>query len=74
MILSDFLTLEAYFSNEESAQMFEDCALKYGIEPIQKCIKAGELACRKIHIGPDAGKLILWLTQKGRDKAALLSS
>lgn len=69
MILSDFLTLEVYFSNDESAQFFEDCSQKYGIKPIQKCIIAGELACRKIHIGPDAGRMLLWLTSKGRQNA-----
>ena len=68
MILSDFLTLETYFDNQESAQFFEECSYKYGIEPIQKCLRAGELACRKIHIGPDAGKILLLLTDKGRQK------
>lgn len=73
MILSDFLTLESYFSNEESAQFFEECSCKYGTRPIMKCIKAGELACRTIHIGPDSGKKLLWLTEKGRQKASLAS-
>lgn len=69
MILSDFLTLERYFSNNESAQFFEDCSKKYGTKPLQKYIQAGELACRKIHIGPDIGKKLIWLTSKGRQKA-----
>ena len=73
MILSDFLTLESYFANDESAQFFEDCTRKYGIKPIQKCINAGELACRKIHIGPDAGKMLLWLTAKARQNASTLA-
>ena len=71
MILSDFLTLEVYFDNDESARFFEECTHKYGISPVQKCLKAGELACRKIHIGPDSGKTLLWLTEKGRQKATL---
>lgn len=69
MILSDFLTLESYFSNDESSQMFEDCTQKYGIETIQRYIKAGALACRKIYIGPDAGRLIVSLSEKGRELA-----
>lgn len=71
MILSDFLTLEVYFANDESAQFFEECSEKYGIKPIRKCIAAGELACRKIYIGPDAGRMLLWLTAKGRQNASM---
>lgn len=74
MILSDFLTLESYFSSQESAQMFEECAQKYGMDMIKKYIADGELTCRKIHIGPDAGKSLLWLTPKGREKAFLRPS
>lgn len=73
MILSDFLTLEAYFSNEESARFFEECSCKYGARPIMQYIKSGELACRTIQIGPDSGKKLLWLTEKGRQKASLAS-
>ncbi len=71
MILSDFLTLELYFSNDESAQMFETCAKKYGVKRLKQCIAAGELSYRQIHIGPDAGKNLLWLTEKGRHKASI---
>lgn len=71
MILSDFLTLEIYFDNQESAQFFEECSEKYGVKPIEKCIAAGELACRKIQIGPDIGKNLLWLTPLGRQKASV---
>ena len=74
MILSDFLTLESYFGNQETAQFFEDCVQKYGVERLQKRINAGELAYRQIHIGPDAGKCLLWLTQKGREQASQMSS
>ncbi len=66
MILSDFLTLETYFSSQESAQMFEDCVQKYGAGLVKKYISSGALAYRKIHIGPDKGKSLIWLTQKGR--------
>lgn len=69
MILSDFLTLELYFDNQESAQFFEECSKKYGKNVIQKCIKAGELACRRVYLGPDTGKKLLWLTPQGRQKA-----
>lgn len=69
MILSDFLTLEVYFANEDSAQFFEEACAKYGVAPIKKCIAAGEIICKKIHIGPDRGRLMVWLSDKGRSKA-----
>ncbi|NCT41359.1 MAG: hypothetical protein GW778_06845 [Alphaproteobacteria bacterium] len=69
MILSDFLTLDTYFDNQASAQFFEECSHKYGVEPIRKCLRAGDLACRKILMGPDVGKTLLWITEKGRQKA-----
>lgn len=68
MILSDFLTLEVYFSHEESARFFEDMSMRYGVRPIEKCIKAGDLICKKIQIGPDKGRHMLWLSDKGRAK------
>lgn len=69
MILSDFLTLESYFSSEESARFFEDISQKYGTEPLKKCIESGEIICRKVYIGPDQGRVMLFLSDKGRSKA-----
>ena len=74
MILSDFLTLEVYFDNHESAQFFEECSKKYGVDTLNKYIHGGELECRPIHIGPDTGKNLLCLTQKGRELASLRAS
>ncbi len=70
MILSDFLTLEVYFSGEEAACFFEDASKKYGAKPLQACIEAGDLICRAVRMGPDAGRLVVWLSDKGRTKAA----
>lgn len=69
MILSDFLTLELYFSSPESVQFLEDCADKYGVKPVRRCIAAGDLVCKHVHIGPDQGKSLLYLSDKGRMKA-----
>ncbi|MGH1399224.1 MAG: hypothetical protein ACRBCT_08435 [Alphaproteobacteria bacterium] len=68
MILSDLLTLELYFSSVESALFFEESVRKYGHETVKKCITAGEIVARKIYIGPDAGRTLLCLTEKGRLK------
>jgi len=74
MILSDFLTLEIYFDNYESAQFLEECSKKYGADLLNKYICGGALECRPIHIGPDAGRKLLCLTKKGRKIASLKAS
>ncbi len=70
MILADLLTLELYFSSVESVLFFEECTRKYGMDSVKKCIAAEELAARKIYIGPDAGRTLLCLTEKGRLKVS----
>jgi len=74
MILSDFLTLEVYFDNHESAQFFEECSKKYGADLLNKYINRGALERRPIYIGPDAGRSLLCLTRKGREMASLKAS
>ena len=65
-MLSDFLTLEIYFGSEHSAQYFEDCAKRYGPKRLLKAIENGDLQCS---IPCKRGKLTMWLTTQGRQKA-----
>lgn len=69
MILSDFLTLESYFSHEESARFFEDISHRYGDRALRNAIAAGDLMCRVVRLGPDSGRLMVWLTDQGRKRA-----
>lgn len=69
-MLSDFLTLEIYFGSEHAAQYFEDLVKRYGPKKITKAVESGDLQCSKTCIG---GKLVIWLTSQGRDKALTLS-
>jgi hypothetical protein len=67
-MLSDFLTLEVYFGHEASAQFFEDLTERYGKKPIENALKAGDLVKKKVLIGPDTGRDLVWLSEKGREK------
>ncbi len=69
-MLSDFLTLEIYFGHDASAQFFEDLAKRYGKKSIEKAVQTGDLIQKKIAIGPDAGRDLIWLSEKGRQKIA----
>jgi hypothetical protein len=68
-MLSDFLTLEAYFGSPESALYFEDLSKRYGPVRIWQAVKEGDLICRTPKIGPDQGRLMAWLSDQGRKKA-----
>lgn len=68
-MLSDLLILEIYYGHPSCAQFFEDMARKYGIETIKKALRAGEITARPVVVGPDSGRLLLGLTDKGRQAA-----
>ncbi len=67
-MLSDFLTLEYYFGYEGSAQFLEDLSRKYGIDPVKKALKNGDLQQRQIALGPDRGRFLVWLSDKARQR------
>ena len=76
-MLSDFLTLEVYFGQLEAAQYIEDATLKYGRKTLDKAVQCGDLIKKRITIGPDAGRDLVWLSPQGRQKirsSGLLSS
>jgi hypothetical protein len=68
-MLSDFLTLEAYFGSTESALYFEDLSRRYSFAQIWRAVRAGDLVCCAPKIGPDQGRLLTWLSEQGRQKA-----
>ena len=68
-MLSDFLTLELYFGSEASALYFEELSRKYSPQRILDALHAGDVHCRRLVLGPEAGRSIYWLTEQGRRKA-----
>lgn len=68
-MLSDFLTLEAYFGSSESALYFEDLSKRYDSLRIWNAVREGDLICRRIGFGPHQGRILTWLSDQGRAKA-----
>ena len=68
-MLSDFLLLETYYEGPETVRFYEDLAERYGIAPVKKALAAGHLIQRRIVCGPDCGRLIFRLSDKGRRRA-----
>lgn len=70
-MLPDLLLLEEYFEEPETVQFYEDIMRRYGVEPVKKAVQTGHIALRCVHCGPHRGRLVLWLTEKGRSFAAM---
>jgi hypothetical protein len=68
-MLSDLLILEIYYGHPSCAQFFEDMARKYGVAAVRKALREGEIVARPVVVGPDSGRLLLGLTDKGRQAA-----
>lgn len=68
-MLSDLLILELYYDHPACAQFFEDVARKYGTEAVRKALRAGDIVARPVVVGPDSGRILLGLTDKGRQSA-----
>jgi hypothetical protein len=65
-MLSDLLILEAYYGHPSCAEFFEDLARRYGVETVRRALRAGEIITKPVIVGPDSGRLLVGLTDKGR--------
>jgi hypothetical protein len=68
-MLSDILLLEVFYGSGSAALFLEEITSRYGLAPLQKALRAGELALRQVLLGPDRGRWIVALTDKGRNSA-----
>lgn len=71
-MLYDFLLLEQYYEAPETIRFYEDLSRRYGAEPIKKAVEAGDLVSRRVLCGPNCGRVMFWLSEKGRQKALQL--
>ncbi len=67
-MLSDLMLLEIYYGSGAAALYLEELSLRYGAPAIQKAMRAGEIITRKILLGPDCGRLLVALTDKGLNR------
>lgn len=70
-MLSDFLLLDSYYEGPNAAQFYEDLSAKYGMEPIKRALAAGHIICKRINCGPDTGRWLFYLSEKGRYSAGV---
>ncbi|MGH1377051.1 MAG: hypothetical protein ACRBCK_11965 [Alphaproteobacteria bacterium] len=68
-MLSDLLSLESCFGKFESVMFVDDIQNTYGEYSVEQAIEAGYLEWRIICIGPDCGRQLCWLSDKGRAAA-----
>ena len=68
-MLSDFLMLEAFYGPPAAGLFLEDLSLRYGIPAVKKALRAGEIIARPVLCGPDCGRWLMGLTDKGRAAA-----
>jgi hypothetical protein len=68
-MLYDFLLLEIYYGAPDTARFYEELSQRYGGAVVAGALGAGYVACRRVLIGPDRGRLLVWLTDKGRHLA-----
>lgn len=68
-MLSDLYILEHYYESPHAALFFEDLSRRYGGGAVEAALKAGHIAQRLITHGPQRGRMLLWLTEKGRREA-----
>lgn len=71
-MLADLMLLEIYYGSGSAALYFEELSRRYGVQPVRRALKAGEIITRKVLLGPDCGRLLVSLTEKGRKAAAQL--
>jgi hypothetical protein len=65
-MLSDLLLLEIYYGSGAAALYFEDLSSRYSTSAIQKALRKGEIMARQVLLGPDSGRWLVALTDKGR--------
>ncbi len=65
-MLSDLLLLEIYYGSGAAALYFEDLSERYGASAIRRAMRKGEIMARQVLLGPDSGRWLVALTDKGR--------
>ncbi len=68
-MLSDFLSLEQFYGVNDSAFYIEDLLRRYDLDSVRVALDSGLLIKKKICIGPDCGREMCWLSEKGREEA-----
>lgn len=73
-MIHDLYVLEMYYNEPEAAQSLEDTIHRYGVDLVTKALREGLL-----HVAPSRycgfrTEIKVWLSDKGRERAAELAA
>lgn len=68
-MINDFLAIEQLYDRSETALYIDEVLLNYKEQDVTSAIQAGYIQTRTVCIGPNCGRVLCWLTEKGRCKA-----
>lgn len=68
-MLNDFLSLENMFGPQGAVVFIDDLLARYDVEDVTNALEEGLVERRMICIGPDCGRCVCYLTEKGRQIA-----
>ena len=74
MIVSDFLDLEMYFGSENAVLYYEDIIKRYGQARAEQALNRGDLTLQNTYCAISRGKLMAFLSDKGRRKAMMIDT
>lgn len=68
-MLDDFLSLENMFGRQQAAIFIDDLLARYSVQDVTHALEEGLVERRMICIGPDCGRCVCYLSDKGRQIA-----
>ncbi len=68
-MIVELMSLETLHGYEETTFYMDEMIKYYAFEEIKHALEKGDIHARKIYIGPDCGRVLCWLSEKGRRKA-----
>jgi hypothetical protein len=68
-MIQDFLALENMYEQNEATLYMDEVLQNYDTKEFTSAVTHGFLETRTVCIGPNCGRVLCWLTEKGRCKA-----
>lgn len=69
-MLHDLYLLETFYGTRAGALFFADISRHYGGDLVSQALQSGDVTAKRIYVGPDCGRRIVYLTDQGRHKAS----
>lgn len=69
-MINDLYELEELYGRAEGALYVDEMLVNYNEQVLTSALEQGLLETRTVCIGPNCGRILCWLTEKGRCKAS----